>query len=214
MEIGFHTFPTSGKQYVFVKEPGTRSRIFLRNIIFLQRASNPRQFAIVREWGAPRNEAAWEPPKGQMEWKEFSDSGVKPGPIHPKTLARYMREGVLREMAEEAKVFESEIRNLRMLPLAYDQAWDDAGTPWPARFRYQFWSATMSDATMLEAQKRLTTLVKHPDLKHMLAPDVLEKDAIIWWSGDKPRDWELIRGTFSKKMTRLFVDWFQKHGLS
>lgn len=211
MEIGFHTFP-SGKQYVYVKTPG-EPRVFLRNILFLQRSSAPAQFAIVREWGAPRNEGAWEPPKGQMEWKELAESGVKPGSIvTPKALAKYMREGVLREMTEEAKVFPDEIRNLRALPLAYEQEWKDSGAPGKNQFRYQFWTATITDKTMLEAQKRMTTLVTHPDLHHMLLPDVKEKDAIVWWSASS--DEKLLRGAFSKKMTRMFVEWYKKHGVS
>ena len=214
MEIGFHTFP-SGKQYVYVKTPGAAKapRVFLRNIIFLRRASKPSEIALVHEWGAP-SDVEWEPPKGQMEWKEFSASGVAPGSIiQSKTLANYMREGVLREMSEEAKIMPQEITNLRALRLSYEQVWRKASTPdSPAQFRYQFWQAEIADSIMLEAQARMKALVDHPEL-HTLPPDVKEKDAIVWWDVTKP-DWSMIRESFSKKMTSMFVDYVKKHGVS
>jgi hypothetical protein len=215
MEIGFHEFP-SGKQYVFVKSPGVAKspRVFLRNIIFLQRQSNPAEFAIVREWQAPDYDSAWEPPKGQMEWKEFADSGLKPGTIlSEKTLAKYMREGVMREMVEEAKVLPTEIKHFQMIPLAYTQPWPESRVA-GAHFRYQFWTARISDKIMLEAQKRMSTLVSHPDLQHVVTPDAKEKDAIVWWSGKTTKEWSMIRGAFSQKMTRMFVAWLKKHGVS
>jgi ADP-ribose pyrophosphatase YjhB (NUDIX family) len=216
MEIGFHTFP-SGKQYVYVKTPGAAKapRVFLRNILFLRRASKPSEIALVHEWGAS-SDVEWEPPKGQMEWKEFAAraGAVASGSIiQANTLANYMREGVLREMSEEAKVKPEEIQNLRMLPLAYEQAWAKASTTsHPARFRYQFWEAQITDSIMLEAQARLKALVTHPNL-HSMPSDVKEKDAIVWWDAANP-DWKMIRESFSKKMTSMFVDYVKKHGVS
>lgn len=206
MEIGYHTFP-SGKQYVYVKEPDTKNRVFLRNIIFLCHAHDPAKFAVVREWQATSDHAVWEPPKGQMEWKELKESGLRNGSlITPAELAKHMRAGVLREMMEEAKILPSEIRDLTMIPLAYTQDWPEA----KAMFRYQFWKAIITNSTMLEAQKRMKELVNNPEWALLLPPDMSEKDAIVWWS---PPSWSMIRGEFSQKMTRMFVDWAKKHGV-
>lgn len=209
MEVGFHTFP-NGKQYTYVRQKGSNEPIFLRNIIFLMNARNKDQIAIVREWGARSDRHVWEPPKGQMEWKELKDSHIRPNStITLEKLVPFMRDGVLREMTEEAKVLPSEIKHLRLLPLTYAEAWPEAGKG--AQFQYQFWSAEMDKATMYEAQKRMKTLVDNTDLYAMLPPDMCEKDNIMWW---KPSDgWTKIRGAFSKKMTTLFYKERERYGV-
>jgi hypothetical protein len=198
MEIGFRTFP-GGKQYTYIQTHS--GPVFLRNIIFLVNTRNKDQIAIVREW----NGRTWEPPKGQMEWKEFKGARVQT----PDALLSFMRDGVLREMTEEASVLPSEIKQLRLLPLRYTEAWPEAGKG--AQFQYQFWTAKLSPETMHKAQARIATLVKNPDLVAMLPPDMSEKDAIKWW---KPSDgWEHMRGAFSKKMTTLFYKERERYGV-
>lgn len=212
MEVGYHTFP-SGKEYLFVRQGkgAEKEPVFLRNIIFLRNTSDPREIAIVREWGAEGNKHVWEPPKGQMEWKELRESGIRKGSkITPEQLLPYMREGVLREMSEEAKVYPNEITGLRMLPMSYTEEWPSSGLS-GAKFQYQFWTANLTQKHMLEAQARMRYLVEHPDLKEMLPADVCEKDAIAWW---KPEDgWLKIRGAFSQKMTAAFYKELDKHGV-
>lgn len=200
MGIGFHRFP-NGKQYVFVTD-AKGARIFLRNIIIISNEKNPAEIAIVREWGARSNKGTWEPPKGQMEWKEFSESGVVSGnSLSAASLTGFQRRGVLREMVEEAKIYPSEIKHLKKLPLVYQQEWEGLKNSY---FAYQFWHATISNATMLEAQKRIATLVAHAsDWKRILPADVTEKDAIKWWNPERD-GWDAIRGEFSKKMTKLY----------
>ena len=207
MKIGFHTFPPSDgkkeKQYVFL-EAADGSKTFLRNILILKNASDKDKIAIVHEWGAgPKH--SWEPPKGQMEWKEFSESGVKAGStISEKTLSAHQRRGVLREMVEEAKFLPSEIQDLQKLPLVYKQEWVDSGLK-NAHFMYQFWTATATPKAMFEAQARMKTLTDDPDWKAMLPADMTEKDAVEWWNPEKD-GWEKIRGAFSKKMTLLYFN--------
>jgi len=200
MEVGYHEFP-SGKRYAYIKKDD--SPIFLRNIVFLKNTTNPQQIAIVHEWGMPLK-GRWEPPKGQMEWKEFSDSSVKKGDVLPvHKLYKYMARGAMREMAEEANVLPREITGFRRLNLAYQQAWPESGVP-KARFMYQFWEANMTPKLMLEAQGRMNTLVTNSDWKEILPSDVTEKDRIQWWQPSD--DWTMIRGGFSKKMTRLYYE--------
>ena len=199
VEIGFHAFP-SGKQYTFIKSE-TGAPVFLRNIVFLKNTANPREVAIVHEWGMPKK-GRWEPPKGQMEWKELSATGIKPGDtLTWSQLFKHMSKGIMREMMEEAHVLSSEIKGFHRVLRNYQQAWPECGIP-GAQFMYQFWEANMSPTTMLEAQKRIKILVDNEDWKKILPSDVTEKDAIRWW---KPADgWEPIRGGFSKKMTALY----------
>ena len=201
MEVSYHTFP-SGKQYIYIVKDGTP--IFLRNILFITRAANPREIAIVREWSAPparsarSNKGAWEPPKGQMEWK---DLGGRPRTLTSATLLRHMRAGILREITEEAKFLPKELSHVRRLPTHYIQDWPESGVP-GAKFMYQYWQAVASDEAMAKAQARMKELVDHPDWKHLLPADLTEKDAVQWW---QPEDgWDLIRASFSKKMTKLY----------
>lgn len=202
MKVGYQTFP-SGKQYLYVEEPDTSTRIFLRNILFLKHASNPSEIVVVREWGAKTNQCSWEPPKGQMEWKEMADSGVKPNQmISDKELIKHMRTGVLREISEEAKIKSSEIKQLRILPLSYTEAFPKAGPT--AKFRYQFWEGVVHD--LRPAQARMRQLTSNPDLAAILPADVCEKDAVEWWSPSTSpsSQWKRIRGKFSMKMTQMY----------
>jgi hypothetical protein len=201
MEINAHTF-SSGKSYAYMKTPSGQ-KVFLRNILFLHNTSDPSKIALVHEFGKRTQKAAWEPPKGQMEWKEFAeDKGRKRGStISTSDLERHQRAGVLRELTEEAKILPSEITDLHRLPYAYKQAWPESGIP-NAYFIYQYWQAKATPATLLEAQHRLDILKADKDLKAMLPPDNSEKDAVKWWS---PKSgWDSIYGDFSKKMTQLY----------
>jgi hypothetical protein len=204
MDIGFHTFP-NGKQYACVSAMDARgnpARVFLRNILFIRNPANPSEVAIVREWGANSNRGVWEPPKGQMEWKEFKDAGMCAGSrIAPERLMGCARTGVLREVAEEAKFLPSELDDMQPMGCMYTEQWADSGLK-DAYFSYQFWQATAKSGAMFEAQKRMNTLLEHPEWKHILPADMTEKDAVMWW---KPADgWDMIRGAFSKKMTKMY----------
>lgn len=202
MKIDYHTFP-SGKQYVFLEDEDGK-KTFLRNILILKNAADLERIAIVHEWGGAPTKS-WEPPKGQMEWKEFAESGVRSkSTISEKDLTTHQRRGVLREMVEEAKFLPSEIQDLTKLPLVYKQTWPESGLK-NAYFMYQYWTATATPAAMSEAQKRMKMLTDNLDWKAMLPADMTEKDAVEWWNPEKD-GWDKIRGAFSKKMTLLYFN--------
>ncbi len=199
MKVGYQTFP-SGKKYAFVREGD--KRFFLRNIVFLRNPRNSTQIVVVREWGSPSEKKAWEPPKGQMEWKEFSEAGIKEGQdLRTTTLVKLMREGALREVMEEAKIMPEEIADLRFLPISYKQEFPKAGKD--AFFRYQFWEGYVGN--LRPAQMRLQQLVRNPDWIAMLPPDVLEKDGVAWWSPLNPATKHWIRGEFSGTMVDTYT---------
>ncbi len=209
MKIGAHTFP-SGKSYAYILTPEGH-KLFLRNILFLHNSKNPTQIALVHEFGKRSDKATWEPPKGQMEWKEFASEGLTKGAtLSPKSLERHQRAGVLRELTEEAKILPSEIKGLIRLPYAYSQPWPESDLR-DAHFMYQYWRAETTPATLLEAQKRLDILKSDADLRAMLPPDNVEKDAIKWWN---PRDGlSCLYGDFSKKMTQHYFKEFGGHAV-
>jgi hypothetical protein len=205
MEISFHLFP-SGKKYAYIKEK--TGPVFLRNIIFLTNKENPLEIAIVHEWG--QSDARWEPPKGQMEWKELESENIKPNSIMTeKQLQMHMRKGIMREMTEEAYITPKEIKHFKILPLFYKQDWPESGIK-GAKFLYQYWTAEINDKIMLDAKKRLAVLKNNPDLKFILPKDLTEKDAIEWWTPEK--GFKKIRSGFSQKMTRLYYDFLKNYG--
>lgn len=208
MEVGFHTFPT-GKKYTYVKKDN--SLVFLRNIIFLTKPESLHRIVVVREWGAKSNVRVWEPPKGQMEWKEFAGSTIRPGDvITSKQLLHEMKKGVQREMVEEAKILPKDLHSLESIDLRYIQAWPESGVK-NAFFMYQFWHASINDRAMFDAQKDMEALVQTIDINRALPKDLVEKDAVSWWS---PKNgWDRIRTGFSKKMTHMYFNYLGKHGL-
>jgi hypothetical protein len=203
MEVGYKLFPR-GKRYAYMVING--KPVFLRNIVFIHNAENPSQIVIVHEWGM--SDHRWEPPKGQFEWDELS--ATRNGTIMPyKQILSCMRRGVLRETMEEAKIMPSELIDLTPLDTGYSQDWTESNVP-KAMFMYQFWRATITPTTMLEAQRRTQELVDNKDWRHLLPPDVLEKDNIRWWSPKEENAYKYIRGGFSQKMTELYFKMLNK----
>jgi len=199
--INFHKFP-SGKEYLYIHQPSDE-RVFIRNILFIHPAGDEKTIALVHEWGKnPKKE--YEPPKGQMEWKEAKLYGAVPNQQVSETkLMMMMKAAVIREIGEEAKFLKSELRNVQPLPLVYEQGFK--GAPLKTdRFRYQFWTATVSQASMKKAQERIQQLVEDPEGTKLLKPDLREKDGLMWWN---PSDgWGKIRSGFSKNMTRQYYE--------
>jgi hypothetical protein len=199
MEVGYRVFPR-GKRYAYMMVDG--KPVFLRNIMFIHNVENPEQIVIVHEWGM--SDHRWEPPKGQFEWDELG--APKKGAIMTyRQILAAMRRGILRETKEEAKIMPTELIGMKPLQTAYSQNWVESGIP-NAMFMYQFWQASITPKTMLDAQARTQELVDNKDWRHLLPADVLEKDDIRWWSPKEQNAWKNIRGGFSQKMTALYFD--------
>jgi hypothetical protein len=193
----------SGKEYAcVVNQDGTKT--FLRNIAFLHAPRAPQRIVVVHEWDHPMDKE-WEPPKGQMEWKEFKAAGYRRGQrVDAQAMLNAMRAGVLREVAEEAKIPATAIRNLHVLPFAYTAPFPEAGAK--AKFRYQFWSGEVTAAGVAEAQKRMERIVGSPAVQARLPADKKEKDAVGFWE-PKADNQGQIRGAFSGEMTRMYYEW-------
>ena len=217
-------FP-SGKDYACLRA-ADGSKTFLRNIAFLHAPRAPHKIVLVHEWEYPMDHE-WEPPKGQMEWKELKAEGYRRGAkVSIEELLKAMRAGVLREIAEEAKIPAAAIRNLHVLPVAYTAPFKEAGAG--AQFRYQFWTGEVTVAAVAAAQRTLERIVGDPDVQARLPADKKEKDAVGFWSpedvgestiessdfkkgrgqrGCEATPWGKIRGAFSGTMTRMYYEW-------
>lgn len=202
MYIGFHEF-SSGKKYLYVREKSDGPRIFLRNILFIHHPDSYKKIAVVHEYGE-KGMATYEPPKGQMEWKEVSGYS-KDSLIEPKQLVKFMKEAVLREIGEEAKFLPSELKKMKLLPFFYEEKFE--GAPLKSdKFRYMFWSACATDASMIKAQKRIKQMIMNPHHIELLPSDVREKDHVCWFELKSKEDYKYIRRFFSLKMTKLYYE--------
>lgn len=202
--LDFQQFP-SEKKYAYLRgEDGTKT--FLRNIAFLHAPRNPYKIVVVHEWDYPMNRE-WEPPKGQMEWKEMKDFR-KGQEVTVEQLLKAMREGICREIAEEAKIPTAALRNLHVLPLAYTEPFAKAGKD--ANFRYQFWTAEVTAETVRLAQRKIGRIVASPAAQARLTADKKEKDAVGFWEPDTKDDWGKIRGAFSGTMTSMYYEWIRR----
>lgn len=198
MILDYKQFP-SGKQYACIRDGG--KQIFLRNIAFLHAPGDASKIVLVHEWGYP-TAGEWEPPKGQMEWKEFAAAGFKKGQdITGSALIAAMRDGVLREVEEEAKIRAGDIEGLDVLQMSYSEDFPAAGKN--AMFRYQFWTGVVAPAAMANAQAHIAEIVGNKKLQKSLPPDKKEKDAVAYWS-PATDGWDKIRGAFSGTMTRMY----------
>ena len=207
MEVSYHHFP-SGKNYTFIKEPS--GPVFIRNMILITKNDDPKTIANVHEWGKGTNR--WEPPKGQMEWKEFNNLQLEPNTVLSiKQLHKQMKKGITRELIEESYILPHELKEFKMLPIVYKQDWPESGVP-NAKFMYQYWTAKISNETLLEAKRRIHLISDNPELKIILPADVTEKDEIKWWNPEVD-GWSSIRGGFSQKMTRLYFNYLDKYGV-
>lgn len=212
-------FP-SGKDYACLRNDTDGTKTFLRNIAFLHAPRNPYKIVLVHEWDYPMDRE-WEPPKGQMEWKELQGAGYRRGQrVGAEALLAAMRDGVCREVAEEAKIPATKIRNLHVLPLSYTEAFKGAErVAKGALLRYQFWTGEVAAATVAAAQKTLERIVGSPAVQATLAADKKEKDAVGFWEPEAfskftalaPASpaWGRIRGGFSGIMTRMYYEWLE-----
>jgi hypothetical protein len=202
MYIGFVEFK-SGKKYLYVKDTLDGERTFLRNILFIHHPESYKKIAVVHEFGS-KAASSYEPPKGQMEWKEVEGLS-KDSKIESKELVKFMKEAVLREIGEEAKFLPSELKKLKPLPYVYEEKCE--GAPLISdKFRYQFWSACATDASMIKAQKRIKHMISSPDHIELLPADVREKDHVCWFELKSKDDYKYIRRSFSLKMTKIYYD--------
>jgi len=174
--------------------------------LFIHPVGDPNTIALVHEWGKhPKKE--YEPPKGQMEWKEAKMYDAVPNKSVTETqLLTMMKAAVIREIGEEAKFTKQELKHVEPLPLVYEQSFK--GAPLSTdRFRYQFWTATVSEASMKKAQARVQELLDNPEHTKTLKPDLREKDGLIWWNPSSPEKWRMIRGGFSNNMTHQYYEY-------
>jgi len=187
IRFGAHHFRRFNKVYAYVALPNSDTWVFLRTAAMIEvempphlRASEP-HFILVHDVGNTKKRS-WDPPKGQVEYKEFETIKIH----HRSTKTRLhalLKEGVAREVEEESKIKIADVKDLTELDLVVGGHHDDL----PNHFNYQYhlFDGRITYKTYLKAQQALDRLRNNPALTVAMPKDVLEKDRIALW---KPSD--------------------------
>jgi 8-oxo-dGTP pyrophosphatase MutT (NUDIX family) len=156
------------KSYAYVEHPTEGWRVYLRAAAFLHREGHPAQFLVVKRRGARMTTAAWEPPKGQMEGKEWQ---------RRQPIQRALLENVRREIAEEAHM-------TTPIPLQHTGlVFQSQETTYPANhfFQYHIYQGEVTEAQLAESTQTFAWMKAHPRAVERWSRDRKEKDAVKWF---------------------------------
>jgi len=213
IRIGAHHFPRYNKQYAYVALPNSDVWVFLRTAIFLEvvdipnNKSNEPKFVIVHDVGK-NGPHTWDMPKGQVEYKEFLD--IKRHYKSPQTgLHGLLKEGIRRELEEEAKININNVTELNEIPnLAIAGKHNDL----PNKFHYQYhiFEGKVNYKHYEKAKKQIDKLRENPTLTIDMPKDIIEKDNITLWSPSMGLG-KIIEGD-PEKLIRLYMSY--RYGIS
>jgi hypothetical protein len=190
------------KKYAYVEHPTEGWRVYLRSCCFVH--SSPAsgepidyaRFIVVKTAGKGAREKAWEPPKGQCEYKDLAK--------HPKKhLMNILKENVTREVAEESRI--QHLQHLCHSGLVFQGREPDY--PPNHFFQYHIFHALVSEKEWMRASAELDWYRAHPLAFSRLRRDKREKDALDWYS---PSDHKLM-GRWSPKIVAMYLNRFDKH---
>jgi ADP-ribose pyrophosphatase YjhB (NUDIX family) len=109
------------KAYAYVEHPVEGWRVYLRSAIFIHEAHRPFQedhFLVFRNAKKGHKNNTWEPPKGQMEGKDFSRKSNVP-------LLQLLAKSALRETHEEGHLDPKAFLHLRHTGLVFQSQEQD-----------------------------------------------------------------------------------------
>lgn len=176
--VGAHKFMRYNKQYAYVCLPKSNNWVFLRTAVFLE-VENTGKFVIVHDVGY-EGDHTWDVPKGQVEYKEYETIKNHHKTTHDRVKA-LLKEGISRELEEEAKISIDDVMNLRMVPnLSVGGKHKDL--PQNFVYLYQIFEGQITEATYKKATQKIAHMRKYPELTVDMKKDVIEKDDITLWS--------------------------------
>lgn len=182
IRIGAHDFKRFNKQYAYVALPHSEIRVFLRTAIFLEVVGlnkDEKQYIIVHDVGKI-GAHTWDVPKGQVEYKEFEEIKHRfRSPI--KALNALLKEGITRELEEEAKISIDDVTNLRLIPNLV-VAGKHKDLPNHFHYQYHIFEGQIHHSFFNKATKELERLRNNPVLTIDMPKDIIEKDNIMLWS--------------------------------
>ena len=165
------------KAYYYVEHPEEGWRVYLRAACFVHEAGvpfEPTRFLVVKRTGSDPEKKSWEPPKGQMEGRDFKG---RPGGKE-KSVLQLLKENIRREVAEEAKVVG--LRGLHHTGLTLQAVEPDF--PPNTYFQYHVFQAFAGGAAIQKAATEFAWLAEHPEAFRRLRADQREKDGLGWFN--------------------------------
>ena len=186
------------KTYFYVEHPTEGWRVYLRSACFIHEyptqavggnCLDMNSFLVVRRAGSQSNEKAWEPPKGQAE---FKDQDPK------KSILENLKVNVRREVAEESRV--QRLIGLRHTKIVFQGREKDY--PPNHYFQYHIFQALVYPKEWMRASSELDWYRAHPAAFARLRRDKREKDALAWYS---PSEHKLM-GKWSPKIVALYLN--------
>lgn len=180
------------KRYFYVQHPTEGWKVYLRACCFIHEEgkTDPKQFLVVKRYGAGETTKAWEPPKGQMEGKD--------GLAHPDwSVLELLTENVHREVEEEAKI--RNFQRLQYTGLVLQSVEKDY--PPNTYFQYHVFQAIVTPKEIQNALAEFEWLRAHPKYFERLRKDKREKDALAWFD---PRRTKLM-GKWSPSLVVLYL---------
>ena len=164
------------KAYAFVEHPTEGWRVYLRTASFLHpltEGTGPdlTNFLVVKRTGARPSTAAWEPPKGQMEGKDFRRNPTA-------SILSVLAENARREVEEESHV--TEITGLRYTGLAFQAT--ERGWPKNWYFQYHIFQGFLKPEQIERSFTTFAWIAEHPKAFARWKRDRKEKDAVAWFN--------------------------------
>jgi len=200
IRIGAHDFKRFNKVYAYVALPKAEIRVFLRTAIFLEVIgldSDKKHYVLVHDVGKS-GKHTWDVPKGQVEYKEFMD--IKSKFRSPITgLHSLLKEGIRRELEEEAKISIDDVINLREIPNLV-VAGKHKDLPEHFHYQYHIFEGKVHYKFFEKAKQQLDRLRNNPILTIDMPKDVIEKDNITLWTTSEGFD-KIIEGDPMKIVT-------------
>lgn len=182
------------KRYFYVEHPTEGWRVYLRACTFLHEEGVPfdeQRFLVVKTTDADPEKKSWEPPKGQMEWKDTDPS---------KSIYQNLIGNVKREVAEESKVYR--LNELRYTKLVYQNRERD----YPANtyFQYHIFQALVSPSSIERALEEFAWIQEHPAAFARFKKDKREKDALAWFHPTHTK----LMGRWSPSIVAMYLATF------
>ena len=187
IRIGNHNFKRFNKNYAYVFLPDSKNWVFLRTAIFLEVINVPKNkqhgdgphYVLVHDVGK-RGDGTWDVPKGQVEYKEYQS--IESNFRTPRTrLHGLLKEGITRELLEEAKINIDNVLNLREIPNLV-LAGHHGDLPKHFQYQYHTFEGKIDYSFFEKAKKKLDHMRENPHLIVDMPKDIIEKDNIALWS--------------------------------
>jgi hypothetical protein len=185
------------KAYAYVEHPREGWRVYLRSAVFLHDANQgfkSDHFLVFRNSKKGQTDNTWEPPKGQMEGKDFSRKAKVP-------LLELLATSALRETLEEGHIDSTEFENFQYTHLVFQSQEKD----YPANhfFQYHMFQALVRPEAIQATFDLFEWFKEHPKAYSRQSRDKKETDAVAWYNKRKTP----LNVRWCPKIVEAYIRW-------